>query len=164
MDHQTLGRWDDLSSDPAYYIEDCQILNNIKLSSKQKDHIGFCALEDLFSTFMYIDYVYRISKKSQVFLKVLSFFDKEADFSMTQISCALIASCLDLKSVNLQYNTVGHLDDGTNQASDVPSIIFLMISCKILCKTSFNLFSYFFYNTKIKIKSFEGPNSLSKWF
>ena len=25
MDHQTLGRWDDRPSDPAYYIEDCRI-------------------------------------------------------------------------------------------------------------------------------------------
>ena len=64
MEHQTLGQCDDSPSDPAYYIEDCQILNNIKLSSKQKDHIGFCALEDLFSTFMYIDYVYRSFLKS----------------------------------------------------------------------------------------------------
>ena len=30
-----------------------------------------------------------------------------------------------------------------NQSSDVPNIIFFMISCKILCKNPFNLFSYF---------------------
>ena len=39
-----------------------------------------------------------------------------------------------------------------DQAFDVPSTIFFMISCKILCKDPFNLFSYFFYKiTKIMI-------------
>ena len=41
---------------------------------------------------------------------------------------------------------------------------FLIISCKILCKNRFNLFSYFFYNfTKIKIKSFECPKSIRNY-
>ena len=40
-------------------------------------------------------------------------------------------------------------------------LFFSMISCKILCKNPFNLFSYFFYKiTKIKIKSFECPKSI----
>ena len=49
-----------------------------------------------------------------------------------------------------------------DQASDVPSIIFFfMISCRILCKNTFNLFVYFFKkNTKIKVKSFECPKSI----
>ena len=43
-----------------------------------------------------------------------------------------------------------------DQASDVPSIIFLIISCKILCKNSLQKsFQLIFYNfRKIKIKSF----------
>ena len=45
-----------------------------------------------------------------------------------------------------------------DQVYDVPSKNFFMISCKILCKNPFNLFSYFFY--KIKIKSFECPKSI----
>ena len=48
-----------------------------------------------------------------------------------------------------------------NQASDVPSIFFFMISCRILCKSTFNLFVYFYKkNTKIKVKSFECPKSI----
>ena len=69
--------------------------------------------------------------------------------SLEQLSLAEF--CGELKSVNLQYNTLGRLDmdDGT-----------FMISCKSLCKNAFNLFSYFFYKiTKIKIKSFECPKS-----
>ena len=39
--------------------------------------------------------------------------------------------------------------------------IFFMISCRILCKNTFNLFVYFFKkNTKIKIKSFECSKSI----
>ena len=34
---------------------------------------------------------------------------------------------------------------------------FFMISCKILCKNPFNLFSYLFYRIT-EIKSFESPN------
>jgi hypothetical protein len=49
-----------------------------------------------------------------------------------------------------------------NQASDVSSITsFFIISCKILSKNRFNLFSYNF--TKIKIKSFECPNSIRNY-
>ena len=54
------------------------------------------------------------------------------------------------KSVNLQYNyyTLGRLDDGTNESLTKRLMFqvsfFFMISCKILCKNPFNLFSYFF--------------------
>ena len=48
--------------------------------------------------------------------------------------------------------------------SDVPNIIFFIISCKILCKNCFNLFSYIFYNfTKIKIKSFGCPKAIRNY-
>ena len=70
-----------------------------------------------------------------------------------------------LKSVNLQYNTLGRLDVGTNESSTKSLMFqvffFFVISCKILYKNPFNLFSYFFYKiTKIKIKSFECPKSI----
>ena len=46
-----------------------------------------------------------------------------------------------LKSDNLQYNTLGWWDDRLiDQASDVSSIIFFIISCKILCKNQFIFF------------------------
>ena len=54
------------------------------------------------------------------------------------------------KSVNLQFITLGRLDDGTNESStkclmfQVQYYLFFMISCKSLCKNPFNLFSYFF--------------------
>ena len=52
----------------------------------------------------------------------------------------------DMKSVNLQFNTLGRLDDGTNESSTkrlmFQILLFFMISCKILCKNPFNLFSY----------------------
>ena len=57
------------------------------------------------------------------------------------------------KSVNLQYNTLGCLDDGTNELSTkrlmFQELFFFMISRKILCKNPFIFFSYF----SIKIKS-----------
>ena len=37
---------------------------------------------------------------------------------------------------------------------------FFTISCRIVCKNIFNLFVYFFLNTKIKVKSFECPKSI----
>ena len=48
----------------------------------------------------------------------------------------------EIKSVNLQYNTMGRWAKRLgDQASDVPSIIFFFIlSCKILCKNRFNFF------------------------
>ena len=62
-------------------------------------------------------------------------------------------------------NTLGCLDDGTNESSSKRLIFqiffFSMISCKILCKNPFNLFFHFFYIiTKIKIKSFECTKSI----
>ena len=52
---------------------------------------------------------------------------------------------VNLKSVNLQYITLGCLDDGTNEASTKRLIFqvlfFFMISCKILFKNPFNSFS-----------------------
>ena len=39
---------------------------------------------------------------------------------------------------------------------------FFIISCKILCKNRFNLFSYFFYNFT-KIKTFECPKSIRNY-
>ena len=77
-----------------------------------------------------------------------------------------------LKSYNLQCNTpalVAGLLGGWNdclsdQPSDVPGIIFFIISNKILCKNIFNLFILFFYNsTKIEIKSFECPKSVRNY-
>ena len=70
-------------------------------------------------------------------------------------------------SVNLQYNVLGCLDDATNESSTkrlIFQLLFLfMISCKILCKNPFNLFSYFFFYkiTKIKLKCFECPKSMN---
>ena len=70
-----------------------------------------------------------------------------------------------LKFVNLQYNMLGCLNDGTNESSTkrlmFQALFFFMISCKNLCKNPSNLFSYFFYKiAKIKIKSFECPKSI----
>ena len=51
---------------------------------------------------------------------------------------------LALKSKIFQYYTLARWDERLiQQVSDVPSIIFLIISCKILCKNYFNLISYF---------------------
>ena len=53
-----------------------------------------------------------------------------------------------LKSNNLQYNTLGHWIDGTNNSSTnrlMFQVLFsFIISCKILCKNCFNLFFYSF--------------------
>ena len=47
-----------------------------------------------------------------------------------------------------------------DQESDVPSIIFFIISSKILCKNRLNLF---YECTKIKMKSFECPKSIRNY-
>ena len=55
-----------------------------------------------------------------------------------------------LKSDNLQYNTLVRLADGTNDSSTkhlmFQEFFFVLISCKILCKNNFNLFSYLYLN------------------
>ena len=49
-----------------------------------------------------------------------------------------------LKSDNLQYNTLVCWDKWlADQASDVTSIIFFIISCKIVCKNGFNFYFIF---------------------
>ena len=54
----------------------------------------------------------------------------------------------DLKSVNLQYNTLGCLDNGTNKSSTkrlVFQVLFIFHDFfQKICKNTFNLFSYFF--------------------
>ena len=61
---------------------------------------------------------------------------------------------MGLKSVNLQYNTLGRLDDRTNELSTkhlmFQVLFFFMISCRILRKNTFNLFVYFFKKNKSK--------------
>ena len=69
------------------------------------------------------------------------------------------------KSDNLQYNTLvrwfARTNDSSNKRLMFQVLFFFMISCKILFKNPFNLFSYFFYKiTNIKIKSFECPKSI----
>ena len=54
--------------------------------------------------------------------------------------------CKVYKSVNLQYITLGCLDDGTNESATkrlmIQVLFFFMLSYKILFKNPFNLFSY----------------------
>ena len=61
------------------------------------------------------------------------------------------------KCNNLQQNTLGRCVDGTivslTKCLMFQVLFFFIISCKILFKNPFNLFSYNF--TKIEIKSFE---------
>ena len=53
-----------------------------------------------------------------------------------------------LKSVNLEYNTLSWWVDEPNDSATkhlmFQVLFFFIISCKILCKNRFNLFSYFF--------------------
>ena len=49
-----------------------------------------------------------------------------------------------LLSVNLQYNMLGHLDDGTNELSTKRLMFQVLFFFMISCKNPFNLFSYFF--------------------
>ena len=88
-------------------------------------------------------------KRNDTFLNVKyksSYLWQKAQFSCNNnINLTLYT---EHKSVNLQYNTLGRLDDGTNKSSSkrlmFQVLFFFMISCKILCKNPFNLFSYFF--------------------
>ena len=70
-----------------------------------------------------------------------------------------------VKSINLQYNTLGRLDDGTNESSTkrlmFQALFFFMILLQNSLQKSFQFISLFFQkNTKIKIKSFECPKSI----
>ena len=69
------------------------------------------------------------------------------------------------KSVNLQYNMLIRLANGTNDSSTkrlmFQVLFFFIKSCKILCKNPFNLF--FYKITKMKIKSFECPKSIRNY-
>ena len=80
-----------------------------------------------------------------------------------QSTCVLV-----YKSVNLQYITLGCLDNRTNESSTkslmFQVLFFFMLSYKILFKNPFNLFSHFFYKiTKIKTKSFEFLKSMRNY-
>ena len=61
------------------------------------------------------------------------------------------------KSVNLQYNTLGCLDDGTNELSTKYLIFFFSW---FLAKSFQFIFLFFYKITKIKIKCFECPKSM----
>ena len=67
------------------------------------------------------------------------------------------------KSVNLQNNILGCLDDGTNESPTkclmFQVLFFFTISCKILCKTGFKYFLILLQTYKIKTKSFKSPKS-----
>ena len=70
-----------------------------------------------------------------------------------------------LKSVNVQYNTLGQWDDGPNESSTKRlmfqvHIIFFMSSCKTLGKILSIYFLLFHKITNMKIKSFECPKSI----
>ena len=73
-----------------------------------------------------------------------------------------------LKSVNLKYNTLCRLDDGTKELSTkclMFQVLFIfMISYKILCENPFNSFSIFFYKSyKNKSKAFWVPYVCKKY-
>ena len=70
-----------------------------------------------------------------------------------------------LKSNNLQYNKLGCWVHGTIVSSTkclmFHVLFFFIISCKILNKNPFILFSFLYNFAKVKIKSFECPKSKS---
>ena len=70
-----------------------------------------------------------------------------------------------LKSDNLQYNTMVRWNKWlVDQASDVPSISFFIISCKFFAKIlPIDFFIFFYKFTKIKVKSFECPKSIRNY-
>ena len=82
---------------------------------------------------------------------------KWQNLSPEQRIVSFTTHCIFQKSVNLQYNKLGRWAKRLgNQAFDVPSLFFYIISCKVL--------SIFFYNfTKIKRKSFECPKSIRNY-
>ena len=103
-----------------------------------------------------------------------SFLSKSVkSFIIAMVVCGRIPKVFDFKSVNLQYNTLGCLDDGTNESSTkhlmFQVLLFFHDFLQNSLKKSSNLFSYFFHKvTKIKIKSFECPKSIKsmkkKWY
>jgi hypothetical protein len=71
---------------------------------------------------------------------------------------------LNIKSVNLQYNTLGRLDDGTNESSTkrmMFQVFFFHDFLQNSLQKSFQFIFLFFYKiTKIKVKNFERPESI----
>ena len=73
-------------------------------------------------------------------------------FDLPGMFCEVVSwrfnRCQDINLLNLQYNTLVCLFAGTNESSTkrlmFQVLFFFMISCRILCKNTFNLFVYFF--------------------
>ena len=73
-----------------------------------------------------------------------------------------------MKSVNLQYNTLGCLDNGTNKSSTkrlmFQVLFFFHDFLQNSLQKSFQFIFLFFYEiTKMKIKSFECPKSIKNY-
>ena len=62
------------------------------------------------------------------------------------LSLRCMAHLPKIRQSTMKYaGSLGRWDDRLiNQASDVPSIIFFIFSCKILCQNHFNLFFFIF--------------------
>ena len=71
------------------------------------------------------------------------------------------------KSVNLQYNMLIRLANGTNDSSTkrlmFQVLFFFIKSCKILCKNLFIHFLLFYKDKKMKVESFECPKSIRNY-
>ena len=77
--------------------------------------------------------------------------------------------CKVYKSVNLQYITLGCLDDGTIESATkrlmIQVLFFFIKSCKIILQKPFQfIFLFFLYKFKrIRLKSFECPKSIRNY-
>ena len=71
------------------------------------------------------------------------------------------------KSINLQHNTLGCLEDGTNESSTkrlMFQVLFLFLkSCKILCKNPFKFLIFFFSFIKLLRWKFLSAYKKNAW-
>ena len=82
-------------------------------------------------------------------------------YSSTMQWVEIISDVPFFKSVNLQYDMLVRWADGRNDSSTMclmfQIIFFVIKSCKIHCKYTFNLFFYFLWNYKNENKEFWVP-------
>ena len=92
----------------------------------------------------------------------------ESCVDSTKTDVRRIARNFHKKSVNLQYNTLGCLDDGTNESPTKPLMFQVLFFFHNFLQNSLQklfqfIFLFFYKFTKIKIKSFECPKSIRNY-
>ena len=97
---------------------------------------------------------FEIKNGLNFFLKDRNILEISSDFWIFRHLCHSLICLYRNPSIYNIHNTLARLDDGTNEMPTkhlmFQVLSFFMISCKILCKNPFNLFSYIFFFIKLQ--------------